>query len=88
MKSEHIRVSTEGGAVSLVVDDWELCDFLDDHLTDLGFEFHLTIEGQGELQTYVLRLSADTTLSAIEQALARVPDDEIRQIWEINKGRK
>ncbi|MEZ4230131.1 MAG: hypothetical protein R3B89_13220 [Polyangiaceae bacterium] len=84
MISPYIRIDSIAGETHVVVDDWEVFDFLDDHLSALGFDFDWFKESMNGRKRYVMRFGKEIGRDSLEQALATIPDGEIERIWSIN----
>lgn len=86
---DHISVRNEKGRVSLVADDYELFDFLDDYLTERGAELEYVSEEQRDGKTfYTMHFPAGTSVEWIQRLVREIPESEIEATWEVNNTRE
>lgn len=78
-------IAESEGQLRLRIDDWELFDFIDDHLTihDLEHEYH-TEERVGGVRWYVLHFHSDIDSARLREVLGLIDPEEIERIWRIN----
>jgi hypothetical protein len=83
----HVKIGKdEGGRIFLVIDDYELFDFIDDFLNekcDISYECRKSIERiGGEIVTAYFPISIN--FSDIEENLMTLSSDEIEYIYRLN----
>ncbi|MBX2811296.1 MAG: hypothetical protein KTR25_05790 [Myxococcales bacterium] len=84
-QSHHLVIDDSENCVTLRVDDWELFDFIEDHLTahDLEQEHH-TEEQVGGVRWYVLHFCSSVDPARLKKVLDLLDPEEIERIWLIN----
>lgn len=83
----HIQIALHNDQhVIVVVDDYELADFIEDYLgddCDLPYDYRTTIERQdGEIIT--LHFPASALLQEIEGGFTKLSSDEVERIYRLN----
>ncbi|MES2048599.1 MAG: hypothetical protein V4447_09375 [Pseudomonadota bacterium] len=83
----HIKIAQdENGRIFLVVDDYELFDFIDDFLSekcDISYEYQNSTERNGgEIMNMYFPISV--SLKEVEENLMRFSADEIENIYRLN----
>lgn len=82
----RICVREESGRVVVEVGDYELFDFVDDHLTencDLEYEFKVS-EVRAGREAVTMFFPSTTSTEAVEVAVATIPVAEVERIWSLN----
>jgi hypothetical protein len=82
---DHIKIENREGSVAVVIDDYELLDFVDDFLTERGFEYdHLSEDEIAGRRTFTMHFPSTVVTEQISTALAQLPHDEVERIWRLN----
>lgn len=82
---QHLEVRSTDEGVLLIVDDYELFDFLDDHLTQIELEFEfMSRERRNGREFYKMHFPAGMSLKNLNLALQEIPASEIQRIWDLN----
>ena len=86
--SEHIQVAMEADRVVVIVDDWELFDYVGDflsetHSLDYDFMSQRTREGR---EHFVMHFLPGVPLERLREVIGQIPRDEINRIWAINNA--
>jgi hypothetical protein len=86
----HIQIgSSEDGRVYLVIDDLELFDFIDDHLTEecsIFSESHTSeVREGGEIITLYFPISVE--MKQVEEGLAKLTTESVEEIYRINNDK-
>jgi hypothetical protein len=85
MKSRHVEIRDAIDGVDVIVDDYEVFDYLEDFLTDCGLEFEFTREEKREGQRfYVMHFGLNVAAGHIEKDLDGVSVGEIERLWKGN----
>lgn len=85
MNSKHIEIKSRDGALELIVDDYELFDYLDDVLTENGLEFEFTNEEVRDgHRFYKMHFGANVKEVHLTEIIEGIPTAEIQRIWELN----
>lgn len=87
MKSKHIEIRVAGEWVEVIVDDYELFDYVDDLLTAKGLEHEfITKEERDRRIFYKMHFGGDVTQAQLSDVVAAIPRDEIERIWRMNNS--
>ena len=79
MPQDHIVVTEWDGRLTLRIDDWELFDFIDDHLTDNNLEYEYYAEEQvGGVFWYVLHFPSSVAPARLKRVLDLINPDEMK----------
>ncbi len=85
MKGKHIEIRAAEERVEVIVDDYELFDYVDDLLTGKGLEHEFTSEEERDGRIfYKMHFSGDVTQAQLSGVIATIPRDEIERIWQMN----
>ena len=81
----HIRMEPTDRGALVVVDDYELFDYVDDFLSGQGLDYEYTYEESRDGKRFYLmqfdsRVSPEQVLAAIEM----IPSTELQRIWSLN----
>lgn len=83
----HLQIGVHDDQhVIVVVDDYELADFIDDYLGDdcnLPYDYRTTLERPGG-EIITMHFPASARLQEIEDSLAKLSAEEIEGIYRIN----
>lgn len=83
----HIQIGIhEGGDLALVIDDYELFDFIDDYLTDecaIEYESSISIKRVGG-EIITMFFPKSVSAHELESALLRLSVDEIEKVYRLN----
>lgn len=88
VKFGHIQLEVSIEGIRVLVDDYELCDYVEDFLTDKGFEYDF--RGEEELRgqrMQVLYFSKRSLEESLRAALRDLPESEVERIWRINASK-
>lgn len=83
MRTQHIKVEAGDERVQLVVDDYELFDFLDDFVSQNALDHEYT---SVEERNGVMHFPRGTAIRRVSEVLARVPEDDVQRIWSMNNA--
>lgn len=85
MVKDHIKFGNDQGYLTLIIDDWELFDFVDDYLVniDLNFEFYSEIKNKSGI-SYQMYFKPEIGTEKLKTAIAALDEKEIQRIWELN----
>jgi len=85
LQRDHLVIVESEDCLTLRIDDWELFDFIDDHLTDhdLEHDYH-TEERVGGVSWYVMHFHSDIDATRLREVLELIDSEEIERIWRIN----
>jgi hypothetical protein len=82
---DHIRIENREGSVAVVIDDYELFDYVDDFLTERGLEYdHLSESEIAGRRIFTMHFPATVLTEQISTVLTQLPPDEIQRIWRLN----
>jgi hypothetical protein len=85
ISSKHINLRATPKGVDLLVDDYELFDYIDDFLTDLGFVSEFAgeeiLDGR---RWYFMHFEGDA--AHISRALDGLSAAEVDRIWAVNNS--
>ena len=85
MNPEHVRVDSRADGAAVIIDDWELFDYVDDYLAERGLEYdHLTEDEVEGRRVFTMHFAADVPAERVSTALAELPKAEIERIWRLN----
>jgi hypothetical protein len=85
MAQDHVVIGQLCGYPVLRIDDWEVFDFIDDHLTQHGLEYdHFTEENVEDRRLFVMHFRSCADLIRLREAMDLVDPEEIQRIWRIN----
>jgi hypothetical protein len=85
MKSEHLETETVVDGLNVIADDAEVFDYVDDLLTEHGFESDYTRKEQRDgRRVYILHFGPSTVVAEVEGVLRAIPAGEIDRIWRLN----
>ena len=85
MQKGHLVVAEIDGRLTLRIDDWELFDFIDDHLTDHDLKYdYFTEEQAGSVCWYVLHFHSGIDPVRLREVLDLIDPEEVERIWRIN----
>lgn len=83
----HIQIALHNDQhVIVVVDDYELADFIEDYLgndCDLPYDYRTAVERQGG-EIITLHFPASVLLQEIEGGLTKLSPDEVERIYRLN----
>lgn len=85
MNPEHIKVEVTPGGVEVVVDDYELFDYVDDFIAERGLEYEYS--GEREVQGkrhYTMHFGAGVSADRVAAVLNEIPPGEVDRIWSLN----
>jgi len=87
MNSEHIKIEVTERGVEVVIDDWELFDYVDDFITDRGLEYDYFYEQERQGRRYFkMHFAEGVSASRVSEVLKEIPIDEVERIWALNNG--
>ena len=83
--NQRIKIGILEGHVTVSVNDYELFDFLDDHLVEcgLGYDYHQTRHSNGR-DEYVMHFLQHDNLNQIQEVINLIPNEEVERIWRLN----
>ncbi|MEQ8210665.1 MAG: hypothetical protein RH917_12615 [Lacipirellulaceae bacterium] len=84
---EHITVTEADGRVVVIVDDYELFDFVEDYLIeDCDFDVpeFTTSFCRGNRQFNAMHFSTGISLQVVRDAVEALSTTEIERIWRLN----
>ncbi|MEM6290964.1 MAG: hypothetical protein AAGA54_06845 [Myxococcota bacterium] len=85
MGSTHIKITATSSKVELVVDDYELFDYLDDLLTERGLEYEFSSEQIYEgRKVYKMHFGECVAEAELAEVVERLPQQEIERISALN----
>lgn len=82
---EYVELGSWNGQTLLMVHDYELLDFLEDHFTDMDIET-MQVHPSGSIACYQLLFNSGVSKDTVWQVLKAIDPDEIAQIVVINNG--
>lgn len=87
MDYDHIKLENHDGLAAVVIDDWELFDYLDDFLSERGLDYDRLSEVQvAGRRIFTMHFAASVALDQVSAVLEKVPPSEIQRIWRLNNG--
>ena len=87
MRGEYFRVVDHEGLAAVQVDDWELFDWLDDILTEAGYEYtHMTEGVVAGGKVFTMNFAVSVSRAELKEVLGRVPDEEWQRVWQLNNS--
>ena len=85
MKQDHVVIKELDGNLTIRIDDWELFDFIDDHLTDHDFDYNfLSEENVGDRRIFIIHLPDGSDANRLRAVIELIDPREIERIWAIN----
>jgi len=85
VKQDHVVLDELDGRVRIMVDDWELFDFIEDHLAKHGFEYdYFKEEIIGSRRSFVMHFQVGIDPIQLRGAMKLIDPSEIQRIWRIN----
>jgi hypothetical protein len=82
---EHIKLENRDGLAAVVIDDWELFDYLDDFLSERGLDYERLSEVQvAGRRIFTMHFAASVAVDQVSAILEQVPPSEIQRIWCLN----
>lgn len=82
---EHVVVGELDGHPTIAIDDWELFDFIEDHLTDHDLEYdHFTEEEAGGIRQFVMHFLGNVNFVRLNEVMDLIDPEEVERIWKIN----
>lgn len=84
-RQTHIKVRSSKWGPTVVVDDYELFDYLDDIFTDKGLRFVYlpeAIDGQGRVYSFLFPVVVD--LNFLRMIVDGIDESEVERIWRLN----
>ena len=85
MKQDHVMIDELDDHVTIRIDDWELFDLVDDHLTDHDFEYdYFTEETAGCRRFFVMHFQVGVDPIRLREVVSSIDPQEIQRVWEIN----
>ena len=85
MNQNHVMIDESDGHPTIRIDDWELFDFIDDHLSARDFEYdYFTEENSDGDHFFVMHFRVDVELARLKEAIESIDPQEIQRIWNIN----
>lgn len=85
MMPKHIEIKLVDSKTEVVVDDYELFDYVDDLVTEMGLEYEFTSEEvRGGRKFYKMHFGESVKKSRLTEIIGTIPPDEIQRIWELN----
>ncbi len=85
MNQDHVMIDESDGRPTIRIDDWELFDFIDDHLSAHDFEYeYSTEENVDGDHFFVMHFRVDVKLARLKEAIESIDPQEIQRIWKIN----
>ena len=87
MKSEHIEIRLSESKLEIVVDDYELFDYIEDLLTGRGFEYEFRTETiRDGRKFYKMHFGKNVDNNKLIDAIDAISQSEIQRIWELNNS--
>lgn len=87
MSTDHIQVEVKNERVQLVIDDYELFDFVDDFVTDAGLEYEYTSEEERRgRKHYLMHFALGVPVEQVSEMLDGLDDAEVQRIWSLNNA--
>jgi len=87
MKGKHIEIRAVEERIEVIVDDYELFDYVDDLLTDRGLEYEFTSEEERDGRWFhKMHFGGDVTQAQLSDVVEAIPQDEIERIWRLNNS--
>ncbi len=81
------RVVSDEGRAKVEVDDWELFDWLDDILSQAGYEYELLTERDvGGSTVFTMSFAESVSPRELREVLASVPEEEVERVWQLNNS--
>ena len=85
MKQDHVVIDESDGHPTVKIDDWELFDFIEDHLDAHDLEYdYLTEEKVGHRSIFIMHFRVGVDLGRLKDVIERIDPREIQRIWKIN----
>ena len=85
MKSKHIEVMQVDATIELIVDDYELFDYVEDLVIEKGLEYEfISEEVRDGRQFYKMHFGEDVKKAHLTEVVEAIPEDEIHRIWKLN----
>jgi hypothetical protein len=85
MDPDHIKVENRDGSAAVVIDDWELFDYVDDFLTERGLEYeYLTENEMAGRRIFTMHFPASVLAEQLSIVLSQLPRDEVQRIWRLS----
>ena len=85
MNQDQVMIDESDGRPTIRIDDWELFDFMDDHLSAHDFEYdYFTQENADGDHFFVMHFRADVKIARLKEAIESINPFEIQRIWKIN----
>lgn len=83
--TDHIKVEHDGERVQVVVDDYEVFDFLDDFMTDAGLEYdYRSEEDRHGRKHFLMHFRPTISAEQVSDTLKRIDAEEVNRIWSLN----
>ena len=84
--SDHVRVAIQDRHVVAIIDDWELFDYIEDHLTEvfsLEHDYHTESKLDGRCY-FTMHFAETISAEQVSGAIAQLPEGEVERIWRLN----
>ena len=85
MKQHHVTLDESDGHVAISIDDRELFDFVEDHLTSHGFIYdYFREEASGDHTLFVMHFGVGVDRARLKEVIGLIDPQEIQRVWAIN----
>ena len=85
MKQDHVMIEELDGHVTIRIDDYELFDFIDDHLTDHDFEYDYYREETADCRRFfIMHFQVGVDPIRLREVMSSIDPQETQRIWGIN----
>ena len=85
MNLDHVVIDESNGHPTVRMDDWELFDFMEDHMDAYDLEYdYFTEEKVGQGSICIMHFHVGVDLRRLKDVIERIDPREFQRIWKIN----